>query len=144
MTSAKPSRAAVVRRTFIILGVIFLLIGFIGLGSAGAFAMMEVQSGRTAKADGVMVSADYRALIQFTTVAGQSVQFRNSINSTDNVVGTHVPVAYDPAEPEGAAVDGFAGRWFFAGLAAIISTPMFLVGLGFTVAALVLGRRRAA
>jgi hypothetical protein len=142
MTVSSINRGrAFVARTFTILGVVFLLIGGVGLAVAGVFALMESQSGRTARADGVTITADYRALIQFTTASGQTVQFRNSINNTSNVVGAHVPVAYDPAKPQDADADSFAGRWFAPGLAAIVATPFFLLGLGFGAAGLMAGRR---
>ena len=133
---------AIVARAFTILAVVFLLIGGVGLSVAGVFAFMESRSGRAARADGVIVTADYRALIEFRTAAGQTVQFRNSINSTSNVVGDRVPVAYDPANPQGADADAFAGRWFLPGLFAIIASPLFLVGLGFAIAAWAIRRRR--
>ena len=146
-TAGQPpagAQRAVVARVFTILATVFLLIGLVGYGVAGAFAIAESQSGRVAKADGVIVEDGYRATIQFTTPSGQVVRFRNSVNSTSNVVGDHVPVAYDPAKPERADADAFAGRWFFAVLAAIIASPMFFVGLGFAIAALALRSRRRA
>jgi hypothetical protein len=137
-------RRAIMRRVFAVLGTVFLLIGIAGYAVSGVFVLIENGSGRTAKADGVLVNADYRALIQFTTASGQTVQFRNSINSTSNNAGDHVPVVYDPAKPEGAAVDSFVGRWFLPGLFGIIASPFLVVGLGFTLARMVMrGRARS-
>jgi hypothetical protein len=133
-------RRAILRRVFAMLGTVFLLLGVAGYAVAGALVLIENGSGRSAKADGVIVKADYRALIQFTTASGQQVQFRNSVNSTSNNEGDHVPVVYDPAKPQDAAVDAFAGRWFFPGLFGIIASPFLLVGLGFTIANLVMRR----
>jgi hypothetical protein len=107
----------------------------VGLAVAGVFAGAELRSGRTAKADGVIVKDGYNALIEFTTAGGQPVQFYNWVNYTSNVVGDHVPVAYDPANPQGAEADSFVGRWFPSGLAALIATPLFMVGFGFAIAA---------
>jgi hypothetical protein len=128
-------RRAIMRRVFAMLGTVFLLLGVAGYAVAGAFVLIENGSGRSAKADGVIVKADYRALIQFTTASGQQVQFRNSVNSTSNTEGDHVPVVYDPAKPQEAAVDAFAGRWFFPGLFGIIASPFLLVGLSFAIVA---------
>jgi hypothetical protein len=137
-------RRAIVRRVFATLGTVFVLLGVAGYAVAGALVLIENGTGRTAKADGVIVNADYRALIQFTTASGQTVQFRNSVNSTSNNEGDHVPVVYDPAKPEQAAVDSFVGRWFLPGLFGIIASPFLLVGLGFTIARMATRPRLAA
>ena len=49
-------------------------------------------------------------------------------------------VAYNPAVPTDATLDGLLGRWFFAGLAALLGAAFLLVG-GLTT---VIGRRRIA
>ena len=125
-------------RALPIVGAVFLCIGLAGLSVAGVCALLENGSGRTAHADGVIVKADYRALVRFTAAGGQTVEIRNGVNSTSNVEGRHVPVAYSPSNPQDGAVDSFVGRWFFAGLFALIASPMFIIGLAMVIVGRVL------
>jgi len=51
------------------------------------------------------------------------------VRSTTFARGQHLPVAYDPADPGDAAVDGFAGRWFLPSLFGIIFGVFLVIGL---------------
>jgi hypothetical protein len=130
----------VAARVLLIIGVVFLLIGSTGLAAAGVLAFRESNSGRVARAEGVIVSADYRALIEFRTSNGETVQFRNPVGSSIGAEGDRVPVAYDPANPRHAAVDAFVGRWFLPGLFTILFGVFFAVGLGLGVTGWLLRR----
>ena len=130
-------------RALPIIGVVFLLIGSAGLAVAGALAFVETHSGRTARAEGVVISADYRELIAFKTAQGETVRFRNSIGRAAAVEGDAIPVAYDPANPRAAAVDAFVGRWFLPGLFGILGGLFFSVGLSLGLIGWALIRRRA-
>jgi hypothetical protein len=127
-------------RVLLIIGVVFLLVGSSGLAAAGVLAFRESHSGRAARAEGVIVSADYRAVIEFKAADGETVRFRNPTGSTFTTEGDHVPVAYDPANPRSAAVDSFVGRWFVPGLFTILFGVFFVVGTGLSLASWLLGR----
>jgi hypothetical protein len=47
-------------RVFGSLAAVFLTVGGLGLAAAGVVALMESQSGRTARADGVILTGDYQ------------------------------------------------------------------------------------
>ena len=129
-------------RALPIIGLVFLLIGSTGLAGAGVLAFLESNGRLTARAEGVIVSADYRALIEFKTASGQTVQFRNSVGSTTTQEGDRVPIAYDPAAPRHAAIDSFVGRWFLPGLFGILAGVFFTVGLVLSLVGWVLTRPR--
>jgi hypothetical protein len=137
----QESVRVVAARVLLIIGVVFLLVGSTGLAAAGVLAFRESHSGRVARAEGVIVSADYRALIEFRAANGETVQFRNSVGSSLGAEGDRVSVAYDPANPRHAAVDAFVGRWFLPGLFTILFGVFFAVGLGLGLTGWLLRRR---
>ena len=57
--------------------------------------------------EGSVVGNGYRPLIRFTTSHGETIEFRNSVNSSDWNDGDRVAVVYDPREPQNAAMDSF-------------------------------------
>jgi hypothetical protein len=130
-------------RALPIIGVIFLCIGSVILAVAAISGILENNSGRTAHADGVIVRADYRALVQFTATSGQTVLFRNQVSSTTDFEGEHLPVAYNPANPQNAAVDGLGGRWFITALFTLLGGLMFTAGFALFVAGRLLTSRLA-
>lgn len=68
-------------------------------------------------------------LVEFATPDGRTVQFNNFVRSSLWSQGDQVTVAYDPADPAKAVVDGFAGRWFLAGLAGLLGAIFLVIGL---------------
>src|SRR4051794_12695143 len=113
-----------------IVGLAFLLLGLAGLVLAGTLAGIESRSRRCVSASGSILAASYRPVVQFTTAKGEVIRFTNFVRSSFWNDGDTVSVAYDPAVPTDAAIDGIAGRWFFAFLAAAIAGPFFMLGLG--------------
>src|SRR4051794_13256612 len=112
-----------------IVGLVFLLLGLGGLVLAGTLAGIEYRSKRSAGAGGTILAASYRPVVQFTTARGEVIRFTNFVHSSFWKDGDAVAVAYDPAAPTDAAIDGVTGRWFFAFLAAVIAGPFFTFGL---------------
>jgi hypothetical protein len=124
-----------------IVGALFMIVGFLGLALAGALAFVEEQSGRDARADGVIVGFAYGPIIKFTTRRGETAQFQSQVRSSMWSLGDHVDVAYDPASPSGGQIDGFAGRWFLPSLLGILFGVFLVLGVAFfTIAPRVLVR----
>ncbi|MDQ0471563.1 DUF3592 domain-containing protein [Labrys wisconsinensis] len=114
----------------LIVGMVFLVLGLTGLAAAAAFAVNETRSGRTASAIGtVAVAAVPRPVIQFMTPNGEVIRFTNIARSSFWKDGDAVDVAYDPATPTNAVVDGLVGRWFPTALAVALGLPFLLIGL---------------
>lgn len=128
-----PAALRVVGRTFLILG-------FVGLLAAPVLGMNEWRSPRTASAAGTIVSVNPYPVVSFSTPQGSVIRFTNLVRSSLLREGDSVTVAYNPAIPTDATLDGLLGRWFFAGLAALLGAAFLLVG-GLTT---IIGRRRTA
>lgn len=118
----------------------FLILGFVGLLAAPVLGMNEWRSPRTATAPGIVTGVDPYPVISFTTPQGNVIRFTNIVRSSLLRAGDSVTVAYNPASPTDASLDGLAGRWFFTGLAGGLGAAFMLAGgLLFLI-----GRRRAA
>ena len=120
-----------------IIGRIFLILGLGGLAIALYFASSEWRSNRTASAAGKIVTVGNLPAVEFTMPDGGIIRFTNTVRSSSWHAGDNVAIAYDPANPSDATVDGFAGRWFSAGLAGLLGGVFFVAGLVLTV----MGRR---
>jgi Protein of unknown function (DUF3592) len=121
-------------RALRIIGRVFLGLGLICFLSAAALAVVELHGGRSGSADGTITGFNGGPMVQFTTPDGAVVRFGSAIRSSFRHVGDHVPVAFRPERPDDARIDGFAGRWFPAGLFGILAAAFLLVGGGLTVA----------
>jgi hypothetical protein len=117
-------------RALPILGRVFLGLGLLGFLAAGVLTIIESRGGRSAHTEGVVVAADSRALVEFTTDRGETVRFRNNVASTTTNERDRLQVAYDPRNPDDARVDGIAGRWLLRDLATILGGVFFWVGVG--------------
>lgn len=75
----------------------------------------------------------YRPTITYTTAAGEEITFTSNTSSSEwnFPIGTEVNVRYDPANPQGARMDGWFSTW---------GAPTIVGGLGilFTVVAVIL------
>ena len=110
-------------------GLVFVCLGLAGLIAAGVLAWLEMNGSRQATANGVIVDFAVGPVVEYTTGQGAIVQFRSAVRSTTFARGQRVPVAYDPADPSDAAIDGFIGRWFLPGLFAMIAGVFLVIGL---------------
>lgn len=110
-------------------GLVFIGLGLLGLIAAGVLGLLEVNSSRQARANGVIVDFAVGPVVEFTTGQGATAQFRSGVRSTSFALGQRVPVAYDPAAPADAAIDGFVGRWFLPGLFAMIFGVFLVIGI---------------
>jgi hypothetical protein len=132
-------------RALPIVGLVFLGLGLLGLIGAGVLGLLELRSNRQAQADGVIIGFNNGPEIEFTTSQGTTAQFRSPVRSSSFARGDRVAVAYDPADPSDAAVDGFAGRWFLPSLFAIIFGVFLVMGAVLSlVGNLLIGRGRPA
>lgn len=112
-----------------LVGRALMLVGLIGLIAAACLVVLgSGKYGATAPGRIAAVDGGY-PLIEFTTPEGRTVQFNNFVRSSLWSPGDPVTVAYDPADPTKAVVDGFAGRWFLAGLAALLGAIFLVIGL---------------
>ena len=112
-----------------IIGLVFVCLGLAGLVGAGVLAWLEMNGSRQASANGVIVDFAAGPVVEFTTGQGATAQFRSGVRSTSFALGQRVPVAYDPADPADAAIDGFIGRWFLPGLFAMIAGVFLVIGI---------------
>ena len=126
-----------------IIGLVFVCLGLAGLVGAGVLAWLEMNGSRQATANGVIVDFAVGPVVEYTTGQGAIVQFRSAVRSTTFARGQRVPVAYDPADPSDAAIDGFIGRWFLPGLFAMIAGVFLVIGLVLTLLGRVLRPRLA-
>ncbi len=118
-----------------IVGRVFAVVGGVALATAALLAFREHGGPRTARAPGVIATADYYPVVQFKTDQGAVIRFQSSVRSSLWKDGDPVTVAYNPVNPADAVIDGFAGRWFFAGLAAALGAAFFVIGLAFSIVA---------
>ncbi|MGO4127346.1 DUF3592 domain-containing protein [Inquilinus sp. YAF38] len=130
-------------RALPILGLVFFGLGLLGLIAAGVLAWREMDGSRQAKAEGVIVDFNNGPVVEYTTEHGATAQFRSAVRSSSFMRGQHLPVAYDPADPTDAAIDGFAGRWFLPGLFCLIFGVFLAVGLVLSVLGRILRPRLA-
>lgn len=119
-------------------GRVFAILGGIGLAVALAFVLLELGSGRVARAKGTVTAIEGGPRVAFTTADGRGIQVVSPVRSSFIRVGDRLAVAYDPARPQDARLDGIVGRWFAAALAGMMGGVFLLVGLGLMLA----GRRR--
>ncbi|MGL4964538.1 MAG: DUF3592 domain-containing protein [Inquilinus sp.] len=112
-----------------IIGLVFVCLGLTGLIGAGVLGGLELISSRQARANGVIVDFAVGPVVEYTTGQGATVQFRSGVRSTSFALGQRVPVAYDPADPADAAIDGFLGRWFLPGLFGMLFGIFLAVGI---------------
>jgi hypothetical protein len=126
-------------RALRIVGRVFLGLSLICVLAAAALAVVELRGGRSGSADGTIVGFNHGPTVQFTTPDGAVVRFGSTTRSSYWREGDHVPVAFRPERPDDARIDGFAGRWFPAGLFGLLGGSFLLLGAALTLA----GRRFA-
>jgi hypothetical protein len=114
----------------LIVGTVFLAVGFAGLLAAGVLTFLESRSARSATADGVVVDFEYGPVVEFVAPDGRKGRFTSAVRTTVWHRGDRVPVAYAPEDPNDAAIDGFTGRWFLPVLFSILGSVFAVVGLG--------------
>ena len=75
----------------------------------------------------------YSPVVQFTTVEGQEITFRDSVASSPprHTVGETVKVMYPPGNPEGARLPGWFRLWFLPSFSALFAAAF--LGAGFFV-----------
>ncbi|WP_413988278.1 DUF3592 domain-containing protein [Labrys okinawensis] len=120
-----------------IIGRAFLVLGLAGLAVAVYFAGNEWRGRHTATALAKIVAIGKLSAMEFTMADGSVIRFTNNVSSSSWHVGDDVAIAYDPSNPSDAVVDGFAGRWFPAGLAGLLGGAFLVLGVVLTV----IGRR---
>ncbi|HEY7355359.1 MAG TPA: DUF3592 domain-containing protein [Ktedonobacterales bacterium] len=114
-----------------IVGLIFLGLSLIPL-AIGLFFLVDTLhflGSATASATGSIVACQYpkssssacMPTVVFTTARGEQITFSESFASSGFAVGQQQPVAYDPANPQGARIANFLTLWF---------VPTLLLGLG--------------
>lgn len=145
MPSSRPGygRRITGRRALPILSFIFLGLGLTGLAAGAAAYALESGGTRSATAQATVVASGCHPLIEFKTADGAVVQFTSAVRSSFWQPGDRLAVAYDPANPSNAAVDGIAGRWLLAVLFAALGGVFALVGLGLGFLASILGKAAA-
>ena len=116
-----------------LIGRVFVVLGLVGLGAAVYFAGTEWRGRHTATTTAKIVSVGKFPAMQFTMADGSVIRFTNSVRSSSWQVGDDVAIAYDPSNPSDAVVDGFAGRWFQAGLAGLLGGVFLVLGMVLTV-----------
>lgn len=129
-SASKSGRRITGRRALPILALIFLGLGSAGLAAGAAAYAMESRGPRSAVADATILAAGYHPLVEFKAADGAVIQFTSPVRSSFWKAGDKVAVAYDPADPSDAAVDGLVGRWLFACLFAALGGAFAAIGLG--------------
>jgi len=124
-----------------IVGKVFIILGVVAFIASAVLATIEAYGPRTAAASGKIVAAEYYPLVEFSTDDGTVIRFTNAVRSSFWGIGDSVAVAYDPANPNNASIDGFAGRWFLSGLSGLIGGAFLLMGIVLTVLGRALMRR---
>jgi hypothetical protein len=100
--------------TFPHIGDALLLIGLICLAVSGVLSLIELGSGRTAHAEGVIVGFSDPPVVQFVPRDKvDPVQFTSTMSTTYWNAGDHLEVAYNPDNPHDARIDGLRGRWWW-------------------------------
>lgn len=128
-----------------VLGRVFLLLGLLGLIVSSGLAIVELTGRHSATTTGrITEMGGGYPRIAFTAQDGRAVQFTNGVRSSFWRRGDQIAVAYDPADPSDAVVNGFGGRWFLAGLAGVIGGVFFLIGLVFWLIGTIIVRRMRA
>jgi len=124
----------------ILIGLLFVLIGLaILIGGAVSAVKQSRESARRMGATGTVVdlvkqsftpgsAGVYCPVVEFTTTAGQTVQFESQFGTmpATHQVGQTVAVRYEVADPQKAEVDSATSRWLVPGC-------MIGMGLGFLV-----------
>lgn len=121
------------RRTFSILGFVFLLVGVLMLTFVGAYLANDYdQVANGEQATGVVLQAhdNQKPIIEFRTARGERIRIEGKISASPSPyeVGERVRVFYFPNEPADALIDTFIERWFVALLFGGFATVFLLVG----------------
>lgn len=128
---------SVVAALLLVVGIVLLVssIRFVGSSETTLGTVVEVSAEQSCKTrDGRRECSDtYRPTVTYTTAAGEEITFtsRTSTSDWNFPVGTEVTVRYDPADPQGARLDGWFSTWgaativgglgvLFAGVAVIL------------------------
>ena len=128
--SARRLRGPAVLR---FIGIVCMAIGLGGVVACGLSIHAETSSPRTAEATGSIVEVNHYPVVQFATSDGNIVRFTNFGQASPRHAGEAVTVLYDPADPQDAAIRGFAGRWFAATLEGTLGGLFLLLGILFAV-----------
>jgi hypothetical protein len=91
-----------------------LLIGLVCLAVSGVLTLIELGSGRTAYAEGVIIGFGNPPMVQFVPRDKvDPIQFTSIMPTTNWNAGDHLQVAYNPDDPHDARIDGLRGRWWW-------------------------------
>jgi|GEM_PF-2166863 len=121
-------------RALPIVGMVFIVLGLVALLVAGISGLLTLNDGKSAHADGVVVGFKNLSgrvpnpVIAFTVSNGEPMTFTNAVASSNWKVGDHQPIAYNPARPSEAVIEGVGGRWFFSFLFGLLGGAFLLIG----------------
>jgi len=142
-------------KTLNIIKYVFAFIGACML--AGAFASYNSTVSfleRSETAQGTVVelirsrssdSISYYPVVQFTARNGRAIEFQSSTGSNPPPYnwGEQVTVFYEPANPEGAMINGFFSLWGAALIIGVLGSVFGLVGGGMMAYGMMKGRSKA-
>lgn len=121
------------RKTFTILGIVFLIAGFGMAVFVGAYLVNDydkVLNGARAEAVVLQARDGGKPILEFRTGRGERVRIEGKISSSPSPykVGERVGVFYDAADPSEALIDTFIERWFVPLLFGGFGTIFLAVG----------------
>jgi hypothetical protein len=126
-----------------VLRLVILIMGTCGLVLLGAglffFGQTRGMLGRSLRAEGVVVRVEqdraFVPVVEFTTEAGERVEFWNPVGSSTPTYapGDQVPVLYDPQRPEHAQITSFLSLWLAPLVLGSIGAVMLFLSLLFMV-----------
>jgi hypothetical protein len=131
----RSPQAAIVGQVFLILGLIFLLVG----GAFGAYAALFTSGAVTTEGTVIRLTArpghptSFAPVVRFRTENGQDIEFQHLIYSHLPAYreGQTVPVLYRPVRPDRAIISAFAALWLFPTIFGGIGLGFVLGGLLF-------------
>jgi hypothetical protein len=134
----RPSHAPLIAQTFVILGLVFLLVG----GTFGAYALLFTSGAQSAEGRVIRLvakspgSSSVAPVVRYRTAEGKEVEFRHLIYSSLPMYreGQTVPVLYRPVRPDRAIINAFSALWLFPTVFGGIGLACGLGGLLFLLA----------